>query len=69
MLKAMRCTLMVIIGLLAVYHFGSMIGLLVAGKEVDTITLYILLGSCVVLSIRVTIESILCWFETLKGAN
>ncbi|PEM30192.1 hypothetical protein CN598_12770 [Bacillus wiedmannii] len=68
MLKAMRCTLMVIVGLLATYHFCSMIGLIIVGEEVDPITLYILLGACVVFSIRITIESVLCWFKALKEA-
>lgn len=65
--KAFRSTLMFIVGLLAMYHFCSMIGLLIAGEEVDHITLYILLGTCVALSIRVVIESAINWFEAFKS--
>lgn len=69
MVKAFKATLMVIIGLLGMYHFSSMIGLLIQGKEVDTITLYILLASCIVLSIRVVIESVLNWVDALRGTT
>ncbi|QNI20419.1 hypothetical protein [Bacillus phage 1_ICo-2020] len=44
-----------------------MIGLLIAGKEVDPITLYIVLGACVVFSIRVVIESAMNWLEAFKS--
>ncbi|WOL25754.1 hypothetical protein [Pectobacterium phage PcaP2EGY] len=65
--KAFRSTLMFIVGLLSMYHFCSMIGLLIAGEEVDPITLYILLGACVVFSIRVVIESAINWLEAFKS--
>lgn len=69
MVKAFKATLMVIIGLLALYHFSSMIGLLIQGKEVDLITLYILLASCIAISIKVIVESALNWIDAFKGTT
>lgn len=69
MRKAFKSTLMVIVGLLGIIHFTEMIGLLIQGKEVDPITLYIILASCVVASIKVVIESVLNWIDAFRGTT
>jgi ABC-type proline/glycine betaine transport system permease subunit len=61
--------MMIMVGIAALVQFSGMIGLLIQGKEVDPITLYILLGACIVLSIKLVIESVLNWVEAFNGTT
>lgn len=69
MVKAIKSVLMVIVGLMSLYHFASMIGLLIQGEEVDPITLYIVLGGCIGLSIKLVIDSVLNWVDAFRGTT
>lgn len=67
--KAMQHTILAIVGVIGMKHFAEMIALIIKGEQVDPITLYIVLGACIGFSIKLVIESVLGWFNTMKGVN